>query len=189
MREVLAANVHSANIPCMVVTMGGQGAVYARANGESGVVPAKKVDVIDTTGAGDALLCPVQTSTCPAASTRRCSFSLTPTPCRQTALTLMGLEIGGIADYFCRGGVHCCPMSDAITAIADDVWDDAAYAAPGELRYAAVRLLYELLRLPDGPTRPAAPRAAGRMCARPRRWFCRTSRSAARPGAGRPFLV
>ena len=33
--------------------MGGQGAVYARANGESGVVPAKKVDVIDTTGAGD----------------------------------------------------------------------------------------------------------------------------------------
>ena len=54
MREVLAANAHSANIPCMVVTMGGQGAVYARANGESGVVPAKKVDVIDTTGAGDA---------------------------------------------------------------------------------------------------------------------------------------
>ena len=59
-------------------------------------------------------------------------------------LTLMGLEIGGIADYFCRGGVHCCPMSDAITAIVDEVWDDAAYAAPGELRYAAVRLLYEL---------------------------------------------
>ena len=53
MREVLAANVHSANIPCMVVTMGGQGAVYARHSGESGVVPAKKVDVIDTTGAGD----------------------------------------------------------------------------------------------------------------------------------------
>ena len=43
-----------ANIPCMVVTMGGEGAVYARSNGESGVVPAKKVDVIDTTGAGDA---------------------------------------------------------------------------------------------------------------------------------------
>ena len=57
-------------------------------------------------------------------------------------LTLMGLEIGGIADYFCRGGVHCCPMSDAITAIVDEVWDDAAYAAPGELRYAAVRLIH-----------------------------------------------
>ena len=40
-------------------------------------------------------------------------------------LTLMGLEIGGIADYFCRGGVHCCPMSDAITAIVDEVWDEA----------------------------------------------------------------
>ena len=57
-------------------------------------------------------------------------------------LTLMGLEIGGIAEYFCRGVVHCCPMSDAITAIVDEVWDDAAYAAPGELRYAAVRLIH-----------------------------------------------
>ena len=54
MRATLASNVRSANIPCMVVTMGEQGAVYARADGESGMVPAKKVDVIDTTGAGDA---------------------------------------------------------------------------------------------------------------------------------------
>ena len=54
MCRVLADNVRSARIPCMVVTMGGQGAVYARANGECGIVPAKKMDVIDTTGAGDA---------------------------------------------------------------------------------------------------------------------------------------
>ena len=54
MQRILADNVRSANIPCMVVTMGEQGAVYARAIGESGYVPAKKVDVIDTTGAGDA---------------------------------------------------------------------------------------------------------------------------------------
>ena len=54
MCRVLAGNVHSANIPCMVVTMGGKGAVFARASGECGIVPAKKVDVIDTTGAGDA---------------------------------------------------------------------------------------------------------------------------------------
>ena len=54
MCRTLAGNVHSANIPCMVVTMGGKGAVFARANGECGIVPAKKVDVIDTTGAGDA---------------------------------------------------------------------------------------------------------------------------------------
>ena len=54
MCSVLAENVRRANIPCMVVTMGGQGAVYAHANGECGMVPAKKVDVIDTTGAGDA---------------------------------------------------------------------------------------------------------------------------------------
>ena len=54
MCQVLGANVRSANIPCMVVTMGAQGAVYATADGLSGMVPAKKVDVIDTTGAGDA---------------------------------------------------------------------------------------------------------------------------------------
>ncbi len=54
MCRVLAANVRSANIPCMVVTMGDKGAVYAQADGDCGMVPAKKVDVIDTTGAGDA---------------------------------------------------------------------------------------------------------------------------------------
>lgn len=64
-------------------------------------------------------------------------------------LTLMGLEINGIADYFCRDGVHCCPMSGEMETILDELWDDAEYATPGELRYAAVRLLYELLRLPD----------------------------------------
>ena len=54
MLDTLTRNVRSANIPCMVVTMGGEGAVFARADGENGFVPAKKVDVIDTTGAGDA---------------------------------------------------------------------------------------------------------------------------------------
>ena len=54
MQAILAGNVASANIPSMVVTMGGAGAVYASAGGESGFVPAKKVHVIDTTGAGDA---------------------------------------------------------------------------------------------------------------------------------------
>ena len=64
-------------------------------------------------------------------------------------LTLMGLEISGIANYFCRDGVHCCPMSDEINAILDELWGDADYATPGEMRYTVVRLLYELLRLPD----------------------------------------
>ena len=54
MSRVLAENVRSANIPCMVVTMGAQGAVYASSTGERGIAPAKKVDVKDTTGAGDA---------------------------------------------------------------------------------------------------------------------------------------
>ena len=54
MCRVLTGNVRSANIPSMVVTMGGQGAVYACADGDCGIVTRKKVDVMDTTGAGDA---------------------------------------------------------------------------------------------------------------------------------------
>lgn len=42
MCRTLAANVGSARIPCMVVTMGDKGAVYACADGESGIVPAKR---------------------------------------------------------------------------------------------------------------------------------------------------
>ena len=51
---VLLERICSAKIPKMVVTMGEQGAVYADQNGDCGVYPALKVDVIDTTGAGDA---------------------------------------------------------------------------------------------------------------------------------------
>lgn len=54
MAEILAERVKSARIPRMIVTMGGKGAVYADQNGEHGVHPAMKVDVVDTTGAGDA---------------------------------------------------------------------------------------------------------------------------------------
>ena len=54
MVEILAEKVCQAEIPAMVVTMGDQGAVYATADGQSGVCPARKVQVKDTTGAGDA---------------------------------------------------------------------------------------------------------------------------------------
>ncbi|MBP3655171.1 MAG: carbohydrate kinase family protein [Clostridia bacterium] len=54
MRDILAKKVAVARIPAMVVTMGGEGAVYASLSGESGVCPAKNVQVKDTTGAGDA---------------------------------------------------------------------------------------------------------------------------------------
>jgi len=54
MAEELSRRVISARIPSMVVTMGGQGAVYADMYGDKGVFPAKEVQVRDTTGAGDA---------------------------------------------------------------------------------------------------------------------------------------
>lgn len=54
MKEILVEKITSANITSMIVTMGGKGAVYANKNGEKGMVPAKKVAVKDTTGAGDA---------------------------------------------------------------------------------------------------------------------------------------
>ena len=52
--RILAERIRSAQIPQMVVTMGRDGAVYADQEGNQGVYPALKVDVIDTTGAGDA---------------------------------------------------------------------------------------------------------------------------------------
>ena len=53
MRDILAERIVAANIPSMVVTMGGDGAVYANQLGEKGICPARKVQVKDTTGAGD----------------------------------------------------------------------------------------------------------------------------------------
>ncbi len=52
--EALSQKVISARIPSMIVTMGSRGAVYADMHGGKGTCPAKKVDVQDTTGAGDA---------------------------------------------------------------------------------------------------------------------------------------
>lgn len=49
----LLEKIRLAEIPKMVVTLGGDGAVYVDQNGETGVVPAKRVLVKDTTGAGD----------------------------------------------------------------------------------------------------------------------------------------
>ena len=53
MAEILADRIKRANIPSMIVTMGGDGAAYANLAGERGHCPAKKVAVNDTTGAGD----------------------------------------------------------------------------------------------------------------------------------------
>ena len=54
MAQVLSEKIQGAKIPSMVVTMGAQGAVYADLAGNMGVCPARKVQVKDTTGAGDA---------------------------------------------------------------------------------------------------------------------------------------
>ncbi len=54
MKEILLEKITAAQIASMVVTMGAQGAVYASTSGENGVCSALKVDVVDTTGAGDA---------------------------------------------------------------------------------------------------------------------------------------
>ena len=54
MVEIIAERVNSARIPSMIVTLGADGAVYANMEGEKGWCPARKVEVRDTTGAGDA---------------------------------------------------------------------------------------------------------------------------------------
>ena len=54
LQEVLSRRICMAKIPRIIVTMGAQGAVYAELSGRSGFCPPLKVDVVDTTGAGDA---------------------------------------------------------------------------------------------------------------------------------------
>lgn len=53
MYSLLETRIDNAQIRKMVVTMGEGGAVYAEEHGEAGYIPPQKVDVIDTTGAGD----------------------------------------------------------------------------------------------------------------------------------------
>lgn len=52
--DLLYKRITLAQIPGIVVTMGGKGAAYAMLTGEKGFCPAHKVDVNDTTGCGDA---------------------------------------------------------------------------------------------------------------------------------------
>lgn len=54
LQPILSQKVINARIPSMIVTMGGQGAVYASMDGQQGYCPVRKVAVHDTTGAGDA---------------------------------------------------------------------------------------------------------------------------------------
>lgn len=53
MVDILSEKVKAAQISSMIVTMGGEGAVFADKGGDKGFCPARKVEVKDTTGAGD----------------------------------------------------------------------------------------------------------------------------------------
>ncbi len=53
MVDIISGKVTAAQIPSMIVTMGGDGAVYASKDGDKGYCPARNVEVKDTTGAGD----------------------------------------------------------------------------------------------------------------------------------------
>lgn len=53
MVDILSSKVIAAQIPSMIITMGANGAVYADKYGQKGYCPARRVEVKDTTGAGD----------------------------------------------------------------------------------------------------------------------------------------
>lgn len=53
LRDILAEKIEQEQMHSMVVTMGENGAVFARCDGEKGMCCAHKVVVADTTGAGD----------------------------------------------------------------------------------------------------------------------------------------
>ena len=52
--QVLLKRVQQAKIDKMVVTLGERGAIYVEKDGKHGYTPPQKVDIIDTTGCGDA---------------------------------------------------------------------------------------------------------------------------------------
>ena len=52
----VAATILAKGVRNLVVTLGGRGAYYACAIGQQGLVPAPKVDVVDTTAAGDTFI-------------------------------------------------------------------------------------------------------------------------------------
>lgn len=54
LESIIQKKIVAAQINSMVVTMGDKGAIYATRDGLSGTVPAKNIQVKDTTGAGDA---------------------------------------------------------------------------------------------------------------------------------------
>ncbi len=54
LQKILIDRLIRSGIPRMVITLGEAGAVYAEIDGVSGLCPAPHVNVIDTTGAGDA---------------------------------------------------------------------------------------------------------------------------------------
>ena len=51
---ILPDRIRSAKISRMVVTMGGDGSVFVDSDGHTGIYPGRKIDIVDTTGAGDA---------------------------------------------------------------------------------------------------------------------------------------
>lgn len=64
-------------------------------------------------------------------------------------LAQLGLDVTGIEAYFCSDtDLYCRAMGQEMTALLEEIWAEADYASPGELRYAMVRLFYALLRLP-----------------------------------------
>ena len=54
LEKILMEKAILADIKRLVVTLGENGAIYVERDGEHGYIPAQNVDVIDTTGAGDA---------------------------------------------------------------------------------------------------------------------------------------
>lgn len=53
MLDLLKQKIEEKKLNSMIVTMDADGAVYASHQGEEGMCPAEKVEVVDTTGAGD----------------------------------------------------------------------------------------------------------------------------------------
>ena len=98
LRDILAHHVQAAEIPRMVVTMGAQGAVYAMQDGSCGICPARKVDVKDTTGAGDAFFAGITGAlyACSNAALSTTSFAFTNGSILNSVFIVVMVVVGGM---------------------------------------------------------------------------------------------
>ena len=133
---------------CAIVTMGEEGALWAR-QGEHGVVPSPDVAVLDTTGAGDAFM----SALLAILTIQDMAPSELPTE-EWTKLIKFAAYVGAQA-VTSLGAVHGVPKLDdqpALRKLVNDVTVDLVHYQAPELKSAQAEMSSEPLQAESTPT-------------------------------------